>query len=78
MHRITEIEQTCSACPSQWEGKTSSGEYVYIRYRWGEGRIEVNYETVFEWSGPDGMGGFISLQEISMLAVGRVDFSEVI
>lgn len=26
---------TCGACPSQWEGRTTDGEYVYIRFRWG-------------------------------------------
>lgn len=31
--RIIELNQTCTACPSQWEGKTEDGRYVYIRYR---------------------------------------------
>jgi len=33
--RIICIAETCSACPSQWEGLTSDGQVVYIRYRWG-------------------------------------------
>lgn len=33
--RIIELNQTCTACPSQWEGKTEDGRYVYIRYRGG-------------------------------------------
>jgi hypothetical protein len=32
---IARIEQTCTACPSQWNAWTDDGEYVYIRYRWG-------------------------------------------
>lgn len=32
---LRELEQTCWACPSQWEGKTDEGKYVYVRYRWG-------------------------------------------
>lgn len=32
---ITKLEQTCTASPSQWEGETSDGRFVYIRYRWG-------------------------------------------
>lgn len=32
---ITHIIQTCSACPSQWEGKFADGDWLYIRYRWG-------------------------------------------
>jgi hypothetical protein len=33
--RVVSIEQTCSACPTQWEGLTSDGRVVYVRYRWG-------------------------------------------
>ena len=32
---IKELKQTCDGCPSQWEGKTDDGKYVYIRYRYG-------------------------------------------
>ncbi len=35
MFDVIELECTCSACPSQWEGKTVDEQYVYIRYRWG-------------------------------------------
>lgn len=30
-----QVRQTCSACPSQWEGTTEDGRSVYVRYRWG-------------------------------------------
>lgn len=33
--RVDNLHQTCSACPSQWEGKTDRGHNVYVRYRWG-------------------------------------------
>ena len=33
--RVVTLTQTCGACPSQWEGTTDDGRYVYIRYRWG-------------------------------------------
>ena len=33
---ISELTQTCEACPSQWEGRTFDGRHVYIRYRWGK------------------------------------------
>ena len=32
---VKEIEQTCVACPSQWEGYTDDGRCIYIRFRWG-------------------------------------------
>lgn len=32
---LRELWQTCSACPSQWEGITEDGRSIYVRYRWG-------------------------------------------
>lgn len=32
---VTELTQTCEACPAQWSGRTDDGCHVYIRYRWG-------------------------------------------
>jgi hypothetical protein len=32
---MKEIEQTCAACPAQWEGLTADDRIVYIRFRWG-------------------------------------------
>lgn len=33
--KVKSINQTCDACPSQWEGYTEDNQYIYIRYRWG-------------------------------------------
>lgn len=30
------------ACPTQWEGKLSSGKMFYLRYRWGYMSISVS------------------------------------
>lgn len=35
MIQITELTETCSGCPAQWEGQTLDGQAVYIRYRFG-------------------------------------------
>lgn len=35
MIRLVNLEQTCVACPSQWEGSTIDGRSVYIRFRHG-------------------------------------------
>ena len=32
---VKKLSKTCDACPSQWEGETTDGRVVYIRYRWG-------------------------------------------
>ena len=35
MVRVSNLIQTCSKSPTQWEGRTSDGRLVYVRYRWG-------------------------------------------
>ena len=42
---IRDIQQTCYACPSQWEAKTEDGRGVYIRYRWGRLTIHVSHKA---------------------------------
>lgn len=32
---VTELQNTCDVCPSQWEGTLADGRCVYIRYRAG-------------------------------------------
>lgn len=45
---VKEIQQTCGACPAQWEGETDTHERVYVRYRWGVLRVDINDRTVFQ------------------------------
>jgi hypothetical protein len=40
--KVTEITKTCSACPSQWEGKIEDGRMFYARYRWGYLSLELS------------------------------------
>jgi hypothetical protein len=49
--KLTSIEQTCLACPSQWEGKLKSGRMIYVRYRWGTLNICVSKFPTddFDW-----------------------------
>ena len=35
MLKITDIQQTCPAFPSQWDGRLEDGRPFYIRYRGG-------------------------------------------
>lgn len=39
--KIVELDQTCGAYPSQWEGKLDDGRHVYIRYRGGHGVVGI-------------------------------------
>lgn len=38
--KLTRVVQTCSAYPSQWDAWTADGQYLYLRYRHGEGCVE--------------------------------------
>jgi hypothetical protein len=38
---VTELTQTCGACPTQWEGRTADDHYIYVRFRWGALRIGI-------------------------------------
>lgn len=76
--KVVSLTQTCSACPSQWEGRTDDDRPVYIRYRWGHLGIEIGepgwetnlckwpgngtYHSVYE-SGED-MDGFMKFSEL--------------
>ncbi|MFI6090725.1 hypothetical protein [Streptomyces sp. NPDC051218] len=40
VRKLTRVVQTCSAYPSQWDAWTVDGQYLYFRYRHGEGCVE--------------------------------------
>jgi hypothetical protein len=64
MVEIADITCTCFACPSQWEGTTVDGEEIYIRYRWGSLRIDLDHETVFQQQLGDGLDGLIEWEDV--------------
>ncbi len=46
--KISNLRQTCTACPSQWEADaTLTSKKVYIRYRYGQLKVSVG-ETLEE------------------------------
>jgi hypothetical protein len=57
--RISNLIQTCSACPSQWEAVSELGQEVYIRYRWGTLRVDLDGEPFFETDLDDALDGFL-------------------
>ncbi len=58
---VTTLTQTCPSCPAQWEGRTTDGAYVYVRYRWGHLQVgfgatmddAVKAETIYRRLGDD-------------------------
>lgn len=64
---LVRIEQTCMACPSQWDAYDAEGNYYYIRYRWGFLSVtkgDVLGERVFEAAIGDGLDGFMTTEEM--------------
>lgn len=73
---LVRVVQTCFAYPSQWDAWTAEGQYLYLRYRHGEGCVERHpgpdidtpeswneglSELLVEWDDGTGSGG-ISLE----------------
>ena len=71
---VTEIRNTCGACPSQWEGRTEDGRYVYVRYRWGHLTIGVGDTDI--WDAVD-RGGEVFDQYLGDWLDGFLDYAEL-
>ena len=64
---IKRIVKTCSACPSQWDAWDVSGEYYYIRYRWGcltVNKHETNGMLIYDSEVGEYLGGWMNLEEM--------------
>ncbi|MFD6279954.1 hypothetical protein ACFWFI_30965 [Streptomyces sp. NPDC060209] len=49
---LAQVVRTCLACPSQWDAWTTNGQYLYLRYRHGEGTVEQHpSEDSDTWDG---------------------------
>jgi hypothetical protein len=62
-----DLEQTCSACPSQWQGYTSEGKELYIRFRHGYLAVYVDEQVVFDYSDNRLADGYMETEEMLML-----------
>jgi len=83
MHKIISLEQTCYACPSQWDAVTSDDRRVYIRFRWGLLTVEIGEpgDTAFpdheilEKVHSDGMDGFMTEATMKELTASVLDWT---
>lgn len=84
MNKVIEIEQTCSACPAQWEGVLEDGRAIYIRYRWGHLSIEAGKtvedairdgDTLLSTSLGDGLDGILSYEELKEVTQGVLEWN---
>jgi hypothetical protein len=62
---IVRLEQTCTACPSQWEGATAHGQAVYVRYRWGYLSVRIDGNEVYGAQVGDGYDGTMTTEELA-------------
>ena len=86
--RVKEIERTCIACPSQWEGKTDDDRPIYIRYRWGYLSVclgpsggdiwsAVGGEEIYGKQLGDDLDGFLTYQRLREVLSGVVELPDV-
>jgi len=64
MIKITELKQTCTACPSQWEGKAEDNSHFYARYRWGTLRVELEQRVMITKQIGDDLDGHLSYEAL--------------
>lgn len=84
--RVTEINQTCTACPSQWEGKTEDARQIYVRYRWGYLSVRVSEphdakefagvrgREIFGAQLNDGLHGFLDYEQLQLATRGVIEW----
>jgi hypothetical protein len=74
---LVELRMTCSACPSQWEGRLADGRYIYARYRWGHltvgsgatiGDAVNSYSDLYEGEHGDGLDGVMGTDSMLLHA----------
>jgi hypothetical protein len=62
--KLRNLVQTCDACPSQWEAETTDGQRVYVRYRWGHLRVELDGQSVYEADHGDPLDGDMTTERM--------------
>jgi hypothetical protein len=85
---VVAMKQTCSACPSQWEGEFEDGRVLYARYRGGGLSVGVgadigaavknshSEETLFFEHLGDGLDGAMAFEELKGHLRGLLEFPE--
>lgn len=69
---MVRISDLGTVCPTQWVGKSNTGDDIYIRYRWGWLEVSVNQEVVHSQQHGDPYDGVMDYQKLKKL----VDFIE--
>ncbi|MDR3079982.1 MAG: hypothetical protein LBV60_03490 [Streptomyces sp.] len=51
--QLVRVVRTCATSPSQWDAWTADGQYLYLHYRHGAGRVEWHPEPDKDADTPD-------------------------
>jgi len=52
------------ACPTVWKGKDDDGNEIYIKYRFGDLRVDANDITILSKTVGDEFDGFMTNEEL--------------
>jgi hypothetical protein len=86
--RVVALRMTCSACPSQWEGRFEDEQVLHAHYRWGEltvgigddveGAIDngLSEDAFYADHAGGGLDGVMSFEELKVHLYGLVEFPE--
>lgn len=72
MITVKSIKKTSRACPAQWDGLTDDNKTVYVRYRFGQLRIEVDKNPVFTMKAGEGYDGFMDFERIKQFTENQI------
>lgn len=61
---LVTLKQTCRACPSQWEGRTTDGMDFFARYRHGGWRVDIDDVTVVSGVEGSSLDGSCSFEDL--------------
>jgi len=82
---VTTLVRTCLRSPSQWEGQTSDGRYVYVRYRWGCLEIGIGHSLeeaisnsgeLFEQQLGERYDGSMEIDQLREATLGMIDWPQ--
>jgi hypothetical protein len=65
--KVKDLIRFGSYCPTQWDGETTNGEKVYIRYRWGVLTVDIDGEEVFSAKAGKEFDGIMGDEEMKEL-----------
>jgi hypothetical protein len=82
---VTTLVRTSLRSPSQWEGQTSDGRTIYVRYRWGCLEIGLgtslddavaNSPKLFEQQLGERYDGSMEIDQLRRATIGIIEWPE--